>query len=138
MIEEVSTSLANPENSQHIGFHNATFTWSNDTEGGTVTPSRRRFQLRIEDEVVFRKGCINLIVGPTGSGKTSMLMALLSEMHFVRSNPDSWYNLPRDKGVAYAAQESWVQNATIKVCFFFTSHEERPPYFHLGKYTIPF
>lgn len=54
-------------------------------------------------------------MGGTGSGKTSMLMALLSEMHFIPSGPDSWFNLPKDNGVAYAAQESWVQNATIKV-----------------------
>lgn len=35
-------------------------------------------------------------------------------MHFLPSGPTSWYNLPRDKGVAYAAQESWVQNETIR------------------------
>ena len=29
--------------------------------------------------------------------------------------PTSWYNLPRNKGIAYAAQESWIQNETIKV-----------------------
>lgn len=36
-------------------------------------------------------------------------------MHFIRSTPDSWFNLPRVDGVAYAAQESWVQNETIRV-----------------------
>ena len=39
---------------------------------------------------------------------------MIGEMHFVSSGPGSWYNLPRDEGVAYAAQESWVLNATIK------------------------
>ncbi|THU95701.1 P-loop containing nucleoside triphosphate hydrolase protein, partial [Dendrothele bispora CBS 962.96] len=120
-IEEVSTSIISSESSQDIGFRNATFTWSNDSDDGTLTPSRRRFQLRIEEELLFKRGCINLIVGPTGCGKTSMLMALLSEMHFVQTNPDSWFNLPRDKGVAYAAQESWVQNATIKDNIVFRS-----------------
>jgi len=38
-------------------------------------------------------------------------------MHFIPSGPDSWYNLPRDGGVAYAAQESWVLNETIKARF---------------------
>lgn len=36
----------------------------------------------------------------------------------MQSNPiatDSWFNLSRDHGVAYAVQESWVQNDTIKV-----------------------
>lgn len=37
-------------------------------------------------------------------------------MHYVAlSGADSWYNLPRIGGVAYAAQESWVQNETIRV-----------------------
>jgi hypothetical protein len=62
-------------------------------------------------------------------GKTSLLMALLGmhfhffrkfdsligligEMHFVPSGPTSWFNLPRAKGVSYAAQESWVQNVS--------------------------
>lgn len=35
-------------------------------------------------------------------------------MHFVPSEPDSWFNLPRSSGVAYAAQESWVLNETIR------------------------
>lgn len=43
-------------------------------------------------------------------------MALLGEMHYIPSGPESWTNLPREGGVAYAAQESWVQNETIKVC----------------------
>lgn len=37
-----------------------------------------------------------------------------AEMHYVPLTSDSWFNLPRKNGVAYAAQESWVQNATIK------------------------
>lgn len=34
-------------------------------------------------------------------------------MHFIPTTPDSWFNLPRKNGIAYADQESWVQNATI-------------------------
>ena len=36
------------------------------------------------------------------------------EMHRVPLAADSWVNMPRS-GVAYAAQESWVQNGTIRV-----------------------
>lgn len=35
-------------------------------------------------------------------------------MHFAPSTPASWYNLDRRDGVAYAAQEAWVLNATIR------------------------
>ncbi|KAI9444470.1 hypothetical protein H4582DRAFT_2052775 [Lactarius indigo] len=86
-----------------IGFQNASFTWSNDHADGTTTPSRRRFTLRVQGELLFKRGCFNLIIGPTGSGKTSLLMALLGEMHFVPMSPDSWYHLPREGGVSYAA-----------------------------------
>lgn len=44
-----------------------------------------------------------------------MVLRGIGEMHFVPSGPGSWFNLPREGGVAYAAQESWVQNETIKV-----------------------
>lgn len=103
------------EHKEDIGIGRANFSWSNEPTDGTVTPSRQTFRLRVDDEVVFKKGRFNLILGPTGSGKTSLLMALLGEMHYIPLGPDSWVNLPREGGVAYAAQESWVQNETIKV-----------------------
>lgn len=108
-------------NTELIGIRNASFTWTSESDG-TITPgSRRNFTLRIKDEVIFRKGKINLIVGPTGCGKTSLLMALLGELHYVPAGPDSWCNLPRAEGVAYAAQESWVQNETIRNNILFGS-----------------
>ena len=42
-------------------------------------------------------------------------MALLGEMYYKPNGPDSWFNLPRNEGVAYAAQESWVLNETVRV-----------------------
>jgi ABC-type transport system involved in cytochrome bd biosynthesis fused ATPase/permease subunit len=112
-----------------IGISNASFTWSSESTG-TITPgsSRRSFNLQIKDEVIFKQGKINLIVGPTGSGKTSLLMALLGELHYVPSGPDSWFNLPRENGVAYAAQESWVQNETIRDNILFGSEFDEVRY----------
>ena len=65
-----------------IGFRKALFTWANeDSNASSHGTSRKRvFTLRIDDEVIFKRGGFNLIVGPTGSGKTSMLMALLGGM----------------------------------------------------------
>ncbi|KAI0365037.1 P-loop containing nucleoside triphosphate hydrolase protein [Pilatotrama ljubarskyi] len=99
-----------------IGIRHASFTWSKEalpsqTPGGT---RKRAFVLHIDDEVIFQRGKINLIVGPTGAGKTSLLMALLGEMHYIPAGPDSFVSLPREGGIAYAAQESWVQNETIR------------------------
>jgi ABC-type multidrug transport system fused ATPase/permease subunit len=104
-----------------VGFKDATFAWSADSNAydGTQTPSRRNFALHVDGELFFKRGAINLIVGPTGSGKTSMLMALLGEMHFAPAGSGSWVSLPRDGKVAYAAQESWVQSETIRVNILF-------------------
>jgi len=65
--------------------------------------------------------------GPSGSGKTSVLMALLGEMHFLPTQLNSWYGLPREKGIGYVAQESWIQNDTIRgnILFGATHDEER-------------
>ncbi|KAJ6555073.1 hypothetical protein DFH09DRAFT_1318263 [Mycena vulgaris] len=113
--EKADTVLfpADPSADERIGFRNATFSWSKESDGSS-TRSQQEFKLKIDGEVMFERGRINLVVGPTGSGKTSLLMALLGEMHWIPASPDSWYNLPRGPGVAYAAQESWVLNETIR------------------------
>ncbi|KAL0562490.1 hypothetical protein V5O48_019597, partial [Marasmius crinis-equi] len=49
-----------PTDRRHdIGFRKATFTWSGNLEN---TSSRPGFMIRIEDELIFKRGCVNLIV----------------------------------------------------------------------------
>jgi hypothetical protein len=50
-----------------MGFNNATFSWSVESpdRDGTSTPSQRTFRLHINGEQLFKRDCINLIVGPT-------------------------------------------------------------------------
>ncbi|KAF6747838.1 multidrug resistance-associated ABC transporter [Ephemerocybe angulata] len=103
-----------------IGFRNACFAWSREAVGGESTPSSQ-FRLTVPGDLQFLKGKVNLIVGPTGAGKTSLLMALLGEMHFTPTHPDSGFNLPRAGGVALSVQESWVLNETIRDNILFHS-----------------
>lgn len=49
-------------------------------------------------------------------------------MHFIPAAPDSWFNLPRQGGVAYAAQESWVENDTIRNNILFGSEYDEARY----------
>ncbi|KAJ3511583.1 hypothetical protein NLJ89_g4015 [Agrocybe chaxingu] len=122
----VSTERDN--NNKEIGFKNASFLWSLEGEDGSCTPNSRPFRLRIDGKLTFEPNCINLIIGPTGSGKTSLLMALLGEMHYIPLDPDSWFNLPRTGGIAYAAQEAWVQNETIRENILFGSPYDEARY----------
>ncbi|KAJ7807314.1 hypothetical protein B0H14DRAFT_3483418 [Mycena olivaceomarginata] len=126
--ENLEITAPNEPASNLIGFRDATFAWSSDEADGTLTPSSRRFQLKIEGELLFKPGCVNLVLGPTGSGKTSLLMALLGEMHLVPSSLSSWYNLPRGGGISYAGQESWVLNDTIRNNILFDSPMDEARY----------
>lgn len=139
--EDAKLLAAASADDSFIGFRNATFTWNPESpNAGTDTPSQ--FRLTVPGELQFKKGKINLIVGPTyassrayiydilcltpravfrGSGKTSLLMALLGEMHFSPTQPDSTYSLPRAGGVSFAVQESWVLNQTIRDNIIFNS-----------------
>ncbi|KAL0059597.1 hypothetical protein AAF712_013648 [Marasmius tenuissimus] len=105
-----------------IAIHEALFTWTNEVQPTGSHSSERRFVLAVDQETLtFKKGGFNLIVGPTGSGKTSFLMALLGEMHYIPVAQDSYVSLPRAGGVAFAAQESWVSNETIRQNIIFGS-----------------
>jgi ABC-type multidrug transport system fused ATPase/permease subunit len=94
-----------------IGLARATFAWSAREAG---LGAAGRFQLRIDDTLEFRRGALNLVLGPTGSGKSALLLALLGELHYVPHSSESWCSLPREGGVALAAQESWVMSDTIR------------------------
>ncbi|KAJ7926965.1 hypothetical protein B0H13DRAFT_1971667 [Mycena leptocephala] len=122
----VPTSDPHPDNPSErgIGFHNATFTWAAEQIDDQPQPARQ-FKLRIDD-LLFRPG-LNIVTGPSASGKTSLLLALLGEMHFVPTAPDSWFNLPRSDGVAYCDQTAWVLNDTIRnnILFGTPMDEER-------------
>lgn len=45
---------------------------------------------------------------------------IIGEMHYIPAGPESYVQLPREGGVAYATQESWVLNATIRVSYAIT------------------
>ena len=49
-------------------------------------------------------------------------------MYFVPPDTSSWFNLPREGGVAYVAQESWVQNDIIRNNILFGSAFEEERY----------
>lgn len=67
-----------------IGFKAASFTWSSRHQPATQATSSA-FQLQ-DLTVEFVPGQLNIVAGATGSGKTSLLMALLGEMTHLKGS----------------------------------------------------
>jgi ABC-type multidrug transport system ATPase subunit len=116
-----------------IGFHNGIFTYygtpDNNTNSSTFPESVDRsslsesghhsFYLR-NINIEFPIGKVTAIIGPTGSGKTSLLVSLLGEM----KNISGSYSIPetnifqdppeRKSEICYVSQTAWLMNATIR------------------------
>ncbi|KAI5953498.1 YBT1 [Candida jiufengensis] len=102
-------------NSPEIGFENANLSWNQS--------SKTDFRLR-DINITFKPGKLNVIIGPTGSGKTSLLMGLLGEMDLLNGKVFLPGIIPRDdlipdkdgltESVAYCSQSAWLLNDTIR------------------------
>ena len=118
-----------------IGIRDATLTWGSKNESSEL--ENPAFRL-IKIDVKFQVGGLNVIAGPTGSGKTSLLMALLGEMTLLNGHVylpggyDRLNLLPREDGltesVAYCAQQAWLVNDTIKQNIIFASPYDEQRY----------
>lgn len=64
--------------SRYIGFVNASFSWLGRSTGSDSSKANKDFRLR-DLNLAFETGKLNVIVGPTGSGKTSLPLTLLRE-----------------------------------------------------------
>jgi ABC-type multidrug transport system fused ATPase/permease subunit len=120
--DQLSHDNLDENGNKMIGFKNATFSW-----GGKESPTDEiSTAFRLMDlDIKFEIGKLNIIAGPTGSGKTSLLMALLGEMTLIKGKvflpggysredvlPDPETGLT--ESVAYCAQQAWLVNANIK------------------------
>lgn len=79
-----------------LSIEDGSFTW------GGETTTLKNINLKV------KKGNLTAIVGPVGSGKTSMISALLGEMEKIKGTVNV------DGRVAYVAQQAWIQNATLQ------------------------
>lgn len=132
----------NDLDSPRIGFDNATLSWGSLKSGSNNSGpenSSDAFRL-IGMNIPFHIGKLNVIAGPTGSGKTSVLMALLGEMQLVEGGVylpggvSDREDIPVDpatgltESVAFCAQEAWLVNATIKENILFASEFDENRY----------
>ncbi|KAF9586708.1 hypothetical protein BGW38_008631 [Lunasporangiospora selenospora] len=144
-------AVSNGSSTPTVGFTNAAFIWPNKenaqvtkkaakkeslfkrikakftkTEPVATEPVaepeavQERFKLK-NLNIEFPIGKLSLVVGPTGSGKSALLLALLGELE--RTEGDVY--LPRldygdgllsdrGSGIAYVAQTAWLQNTSVR------------------------
>lgn len=92
----------------------------------------RQFELR-DIDVMFPEGQLSVVTGPTASGKTALLMALLGELTTLQGRIVMSKNASKidEHGLAhtisYASQTPWLRHESIRnnILFGFPYDEER-------------
>lgn len=81
-----------------ISLKDADFKWHQDAEALTLS----------KINVTLRPGTLTIVVGPVGSGKSSLVNAMLGEMYQTRGTRVVHGD------IAYASQQAWIQNQTVQ------------------------
>jgi ABC-type multidrug transport system fused ATPase/permease subunit len=116
--------------SPYIGFEEASFSWGVTSE---QLKTRSYYDFKLHDlNIDFPTGKLTLVMGTTGSGKSSLLLALLGEMDLVKGK----VFLPGLRGredvridgstglcetVAYCSQNPWLVSDTVRNNIVFAS-----------------
>ncbi|XBW38321.1 hypothetical protein QEN19_003910 [Hanseniaspora menglaensis] len=110
-----------------LGFENATLSWnSND------------FKLQ-NLNIDFKIGKLNLVIGETGSGKTSLLMGLLGEMGLLKGSIYVPSLTPKEElvldpktnftnSISYCSQSAWLLNDTVRNNILFSEPFDQKRY----------
>ncbi|KAI8826360.1 hypothetical protein BJ741DRAFT_714629 [Chytriomyces cf. hyalinus JEL632] len=100
---------------EQVGFRSSSFNWhasnsSIDDSGNILKEENSTSSFTLQNmNVKFPVGSLSVICGATGSGKSSLLQALLGEMKRISGD------LYRANGaVSYVAQTAWIQNASVR------------------------
>lgn len=109
-----------------IGFRDAKFAWHRDSTISSQDAAETLLQNFVLDigNLMFPHEKLSIIVGPVGSGKTSLILALLGEMQCIEGQvflpskpmrdigPDP--NVLMDGAVAYCSQIPWLLSDTLR------------------------
>lgn len=100
-----------PKSDSVVSVENGTFSWDSELQ-----PALQGVNIKIP------AGKLVAVVGQVGSGKSSLLSALLGEMDKLSGSVNVNGN------VAYVPQQAWIQNATVKDNILFGKHMEEGKY----------
>ena len=95
-----------------IELKNASFTWNHSVKPYVL----KNINMRIA------KGSVTAIVGVVGSGKSSIIQAILGEMEMISGEISS------DGKISYVSQQAWIQNMSLKNNIIFNQTYEESKY----------
>ncbi|KAJ3380135.1 hypothetical protein HDU92_006163 [Lobulomyces angularis] len=109
---EVNVSSSTLTEEEHISLIEASYKWERSTDACLAEHAFKLEDLNLR----FPRNKLSVICGATGSGKTSLLQALLGEMKIYHG---SHITSIADDSVAYVSQQAWLQQLTIRenICF---------------------
>ncbi|KAL4141386.1 hypothetical protein QTP88_004034 [Uroleucon formosanum] len=96
--EEIDNTKQDMETEVCVSIKDATFAWPNS-----------KIPVLAVDNLKIEEGKLTIITGKVGSGKTSMLLALLGEMNCLFGE----IYFKRGTTVAYVSQRTWLLNASV-------------------------
>ncbi|CAD8125126.1 unnamed protein product [Paramecium sonneborni] len=89
-------------------------------------------QVLFNINVEIKKGMMVAIIGDVGSGKTSILQAIIGEMLYNHENPPK---ITIAGQLAYVGQKYWIQNLTVKENILFGLEYKEQKYQNALKYS---
>uniref|UniRef100_A0A1B6CN95 Uncharacterized protein n=1 Tax=Clastoptera arizonana TaxID=38151 RepID=A0A1B6CN95_9HEMI len=97
--EDGEEVIDNQKEDHVVSIENAAFTWSDQIHPTLTITS-----------LLIPRGKLSIVVGKIGSGKTSLLAAMLGEIHCIRGTVH-W-----DKGcsIAFVSQKPWLLNGSLR------------------------
>lgn len=141
MLSEEASSIPPPDPSHEfaLSMKNASFNWdqidalstsssetlvsgASDNSGETEEGAKDQGLSYLPNlNLQIPRGSLVAVVGPVGSGKTSLLQAMVGNMTQTQGT------VVRGANISYASQTAWIQNATIRdnILFDTAMDEER-------------
>lgn len=104
------TADPSEDSNSAVELHDATFSWR-PCETSDEEAEHDGSMVLLNLNLILRKGQLTGIVGKVGSGKSSLLAAIMGELNRLDGEV---YISTLEEGFGLAAQESWIQFATIR------------------------